>query len=211
MSPRALQVSPRALQGRSAAKRRGGALVFGLLPFWTTAPYPPLPMRLRAWLPALALLALTASACSDDSADDLPPNGRVAIGSTIPFTVEGELAFVRPSGDTIRTIAIEIADTDSTRQRGLMDRVFSGDSLGMLFTFERPAPQGFYMRSTPTSLDIMFFAPDSTLLNVASYTTPYSEDVVRSEGAAQFVVETRAGFADRYGIVPGDRITWTAP
>ena len=159
-------------------------------------------MRFAAPL-LLALLVSLAGCRSEPSEPDRPVRT-----TTIPFDIEGELAFVRPTGDTIRTIQIEIAESDSARERGLMQRVFSEDSLGMLFPFERAQPRSFWMVNTPTSLDIMFFGADSTLLNVGAYTTPYSQEGVPSAGPAQFVVETRAGFAERYGITPGDRITW---
>lgn len=154
-------------------------------------------------LPLLSL-ALAVAACNDASA---PPEPEAASRS-IPFHIDGTLSFVR-SGDTLRTIDIEVADTDSSRGRGLMERSEIPPDTGMLFVFPAPEPQAFYMMNTPRSLDIQFYGPDSTLLNVAENTVPYSVDNVYSEGPAQFVVEVPAGYSRRIGLVQGDRITWS--
>ena len=155
--------------------------------------------------PALAALALAALAgCAQDDDPPAEPSAR----ESIPFEIEGRLSFVR-DGDTLRTIDVEVADTDSTRQRGLMERTSIPPDTGMLFVFPRAERQAFYMANTPRSLDIQFYGPDSTLLNVAENTTPFSTDNVFSEGEAQFVVEVPAGYTRRIGLVEGDRIMWS--
>jgi uncharacterized membrane protein (UPF0127 family) len=40
------------------------------------------------------------------------------------------------------------------------------------------------------------------------YAQPVSADQIPSEGPAQYVLETPAGFADSYGVVEGDRVRW---
>lgn len=150
----------------------------------------------------LILLALLVAGCGDE-----PAASSASEAPTIPFEQEGTLAFVR-GADTLTTITIEIADTDSARTRGLMERTSLPEMSGMLFVFEREEPQSFWMSNTPLSLDILFANADSQIVRVAKYTTPYSTNLVRSEAPAQFVVEVPAGFADRYGIVEGDRIRW---
>ena len=155
-------------------------------------------MRLAALTCSLVLIA----GCADSSGPPEPSAAR-----SVPFQIEGTLSFVRGE-DTLRTIDIEVADTDSTRQRGLMERPEIPTDTGMLFIFPQAQPQAFYMLNTPRSLDIQFYAADSTLLNIVENTVPYSTDNVLSEGDAQFVVEVPAGYSRRLGLVPGDRITW---
>lgn len=156
-------------------------------------------------LVSLLLLAAVFVGCKDSAPEPSPSD---PTATAIPFRIDGRLSFVR-GADTLRTIDIEIADDDSSRGRGLMQRdVIPGDT-GMLFIFPRPEPQAFYMANTPRSLDIQYYAADSTLVNIVENTTPYSYDNVLSEGPAQFVVEVPAGVSRRIGLVPGDRITWT--
>ncbi|CAM3254497.1 DUF192 domain-containing protein [Rhodothermus bifroesti] len=128
-------------------------------------------------------------------------------GRMIPFREDGTLAFVR-NQDTLVTIKIEIADTDSTRQRGLMERYALPERSGMLFIFEREEMLGFWMANTPLSLDIIFVNADSQIVSIAKYTRPYSTENISSRYPAQFVVEVPAGFADTYGLVEGDRLRW---
>ena len=158
---------------------------------------------------ALLLLAGCQNETPAPSSGAGLPGDPVELGrGEVPFRIDGRLEFVR-DGRAIKAIDIEIADTDSTRERGLMERATIPADTGMLFVFDDAQPQNFYMASTPKSLDIQFYGPDSTLLNIAEDTTPYSFDTLPSTGAAQFVVEVPAGYSRRLGLVPGDKIRWT--
>lgn len=128
----------------------------------------------------------------------------------IPFTEHTRAEIVR-DGVPIHTLRIEVADNDSSRERGLMGRGPLASDEGMLFLFDQPSPQGFWMANTPSSLDILFLSRDSVVLNIARYTRPFSTETVWSEGPAQYVLELGAGMADRYGISPGDKLRWTWP
>ncbi|MFB6278864.1 MAG: DUF192 domain-containing protein [Salinibacter sp.] len=128
--------------------------------------------------------------------------------ATIPFTKEGRLAVVQ-NGDSTVTIDIEIADTDSARERGMMQREgFPDDRSGMLFPFDEEQPRSFWMSNTPVALDIIFVDADSQIVNIARYTTPFANERYRSGEPAQYVLETPAGFADSHGLLEGDRIRW---
>ncbi len=151
--------------------------------------------------PLVLALTLLAGCRSETPAAAAP--------ASLPFRIDGRLDFVR-DGRTLKTIDIEIADTDSTRERGLMERATIPADTGMLFVFDRAEAQNFYMASTPKSLDIQFYGPDSTLLNIAADAVPYSFATLPSAGPARFVVEVPAGYSRRLGLVPGDRIRWTS-
>jgi uncharacterized membrane protein (UPF0127 family) len=155
----------------------------------------------------LLLLALLAAGCRDEPPARTAPTAQPA--ADIPFRSDGSLTFYREDGEDIVTIDIEIAQGDSATQRGLMQRTSLPERSGMLFLMPRVERHGFWMANTPLSLDITFVTPDSTVINTAKYTTPYSTESVYAEGMAEFIVETPAGFTDRYGITAGDRIRWT--
>lgn len=166
-----------------------------------------------AWVPA-ALVVLLCSAvllgCGEDDDGATAPDVEAAedIEDPIPFEKHGTL-HVLQDDDTLSTFDIEIADTDSARARGLMDRASLPDDSGMLFLFDEEAPQSFWMANTPLSLDILFADSDSTVVSIAKYTTPFSQDQVESGDPAKYVLELPAGEADRRGILEGDRFTWT--
>jgi hypothetical protein len=121
---------------------------------------------------------------------------------------EGMVEFLRPDGSIAASLAVEIAETQEARSQGLMRRVLEDYMTGMLFLFETAQPQTFWMRNTPTSLDIIFVDERSQVLNIASHTTPMSDQLYSSAGSAKFVVEAKAGFAYRFGIRPGHSLRW---
>jgi uncharacterized membrane protein (UPF0127 family) len=109
--------------------------------------------------------------------------------------------------DRVR-LAVEIAETAEARARGLMGRVLSDYLVGMLFVFASAEQQTFWMRNTPSSLDMIFVDAAGKVLNVAAYTTPMSDQLYSSAGPAKYVVEAKAGFAERFGIRPGYAMRW---
>lgn len=159
------------------------------------------PARLARTLLALVLLAGLA-ACEAEP-EPAPPTPRTSLRT------DGSLDFLRPDGSVIRSIAIEVADDPEERQRGLMDlRKLSLDE-GMLFLFDDEAERNFWMQNTPISLDIIYVGADSQVVSIARRTTPLSPDRVPSGAPAQFVVEVRGGFSDRFGLTDSTRVRWT--
>jgi hypothetical protein len=127
---------------------------------------------------------------------------------TIPFDKEGRLAFIQDR-DTVVTIDIEVAESDSAKERGMMQREgFPSDTSGMLFPFDEEQERSFWMANTPVALDIFFVDADSQIVSIAKYAEPVSADQIPSKGPAQYVLETPAGFADSHGILEGDRVRW---
>lgn len=157
----------------------------------------------RTLTPLLFLVVLSAGCRDEPAARPAQPPAE------IPFRNDGTLTFYREDGEDIVTIDVEIAQGDSATQRGLMQRGSLPDRSGMLFVMPSVERHGFWMANTPLSLDITFVSPDSTVINTAKYTTPYSAESVYAEGLAQFIVETPAGFTDTHGITAGDRVRWT--
>jgi uncharacterized membrane protein (UPF0127 family) len=80
---------------------------------------------------------------------------------------------------------VEIADDDAERQRGLMEREPLADDRGMLFEFPDVAERGFWMRNTPSPLDIIYVDPHGRIVSIAKNATPYSEAIIPSNGPAR--------------------------
>lgn len=76
----------------------------------------------------------------------------------------------------------------------------------MLFQFPAAREQSFWMKNTPSSLDIIYIDPQGRIVSIASHATPYSETPLPSNGAANGVLELRAGRAGEIGAEPGDQI-----
>lgn len=150
---------------------------------------------------ALLLLVVTLIASCQTSPDPAPSV------PDIPFRVDGSLEFMR-MGAPMLSLDIEIADTDSLRERGMMQRTAFPPESGMLFLFETQEMRQFWMGNTPLSLDLLFISVDSVIVDIAKYAKPYSDEPIVAEAPAQYVLEVPAGFADTKGIVEGDRIRW---
>lgn len=112
------------------------------------------------------------------------------------------LTIVTASGE--HQFMVEIADDDAERERGLMFRPPLADDRGMLFQFPDVAERGFWMKDTPSSLDILYIDPAGRIVSIARHTTPYSQVVIPSNGGASGVLELRAGRSEEIGAQPGD-------
>ena len=127
---------------------------------------------------------------------------------TGPMDASGQpleaLSVVTASGE--HKFMVEIADDDAERARGLMFRPPLEDDRGMLFQFQTASEQSFWMKNTPSSLDIIYIDPRGRIVSIASHATPNSEAPIPSNGAANGVLELRAGRASEIGAKPGDTI-----
>jgi uncharacterized protein len=158
----------------------------------------------------LVAVGLTGCAPSTSDSNTSPPTG-ASEGETdtdIPFRSDGTLTLIQEGRDVV-TLDIEIAETDSSRNRGLMQRKSLPDKSGMLFVFEQSSMQGFYMANTLMSLDFFFIGADSVIANTVKYAPPLSLETIASTAPALWVLEVPAGFIDNYGLVAGDKVTWT--
>ena len=164
------------------------------------------------YLKALALLIAIGLfvACGGDAVSEKDTKGssnKITVRPTGPqFKKEGELYLIKPAGDTIRKIDIEIADIESERTIGLMHRRSMPDTQGMLFIFEREEPRSFWMRNTLIGLDILYIKEDGTIESIAKYCVPKLEKSVPSKGPALYVLELIEGFCDIHGVEEGDII-----
>lgn len=114
------------------------------------------------------------------------------------------LSIVTASGE--HQFMVEIANDDAERARGLMYRPPLEDDRGMLFQFPTASEQSFWMKNTPSSLDIIYIDPQGRIVSIASHATPNSETPLPSNGAANGVLELRAGRAEEIGARPGDQV-----
>lgn len=129
-------------------------------------------------------------------------------GATTPKDAQGnplEALTVTTSTGT-HSFMVEIADDESERQRGLMERPPLADDRGMLFQFPDVAERGFWMHNTPSPLDIIYIDPRGRIVSIAKNAAPNSDAVIPSNGPAMGVLELRGGRADEIGAKPGDII-----
>jgi uncharacterized protein len=105
---------------------------------------------------------------------------------------------------------MQLAVRDVEMQRGLMERRDLGPDDGMLFVYQRPQRLQFWMRNTPTPLDIGFFDPGGVLQEIYPL-HPYDENSVGSRSSElQFALEVNQGWFRASGIARGARLDMEA-
>lgn len=162
-------------------------------------------MKKRSFkLGALALfLSLSSISCENDAEKE----NKSIETDPITFQKEGELYLIQANGDTLKKLDIEFAETEYEKQTGLMYRESMENNQGMLFIYDEARVRNFYMKNTYISLDILYYATDSTLVSIQKNATPRDESSLPSEGPAQFVLEVNGGLADQWNITSGNRIS----
>lgn len=105
----------------------------------------------------------------------------------------------------IHIIHAEIANSPESRERGLMLRQSLGANEGMLFVFDKPDQQCFWMRNTLIALSIAFIADDGSIINLADM-TPKTETPHCSKGSVRYALEMNQGWFAKHGIEAGTRI-----
>lgn len=100
---------------------------------------------------------------------------------------------------------VQLAQTPQERQIGLMFRKDMPQHEGMLFVFEQPATQCFWMRNTLIPLTAAFVADDGTIVNLADM-KPLSDESHCSTKPVRFVLEMNQGWFAKRNIQAGYKL-----
>jgi uncharacterized protein len=101
---------------------------------------------------------------------------------------------------------VEIAKDDASRARGLMDRRFMPADHGMLFEFDREAPEAFWMKDTYIPLDMIFISRAGIVTKIVANAEPLSERAIPSGPPCMAVLELNGGAAAKIGLKVGDKV-----
>jgi uncharacterized protein len=102
-------------------------------------------------------------------------------------------------------IDAQVAASPQQRQIGLMFRKEMPQHEGMLFIFDVPSQQCFWMKNTFLPLTAAFVADDGEIVNLADM-TPQSTQSHCSAKPVRYVLEMNQGWFDKKGIKPGFRL-----
>lgn len=150
---------------------------------------------------APALLVLTSASCSSGG-----KGGQAGVQA-------GELAVTVAGAKGSHVFRVEQAKTAAEQQKGLMFRTRIAPDGGMLF-WPYPAEGGgprvanFWMKNTPSPLDIVFIRPDGTIAHIAENAVPFDETPLSSGEPVNAVLELAGGRTAELGIAEGDKVTW---
>lgn len=102
-------------------------------------------------------------------------------------------------------LTAEVVSAPEQRAIGLMGRKSLPENQGMLFVFEQPATQCFWMKNTFVSLSIAFLRDDGTITNIADM-QPLTTNSHCSSEPVRFAVEVNQGWFAKRNIKPGHTI-----
>ncbi len=109
-----------------------------------------------------------------------------------------------------QTVQMELAVGMDEMQHGLMGRRDLKTEQGMIFVYDKPQQQSFWMRDTPTPLDVGFFDEAGVLAEVYPM-YPFDETPVRSRSLAlKFALEMNQGWFAAHGVKPGAKLDMKA-
>ena len=140
--------------------------------------------RITNALAALALSAVFGTATAQAPQMDLP---RVALSAGM------------------HRIDAQVARTPDQRSVGLMFRKEMPQHEGMLFVFEYPSEQCFWMQNTYLPLTAAFIADDGTIVNLADM-KPRTTDSHCSAKPVRYVLEMNQGWFAKKGIAAGAKL-----
>ena len=115
------------------------------------------------------------------------------------------LTLSSPDGTKIAQVNVEIADSPSEQETGLMDRGNLPIDAGMLFVFKDPQILTFWMKNTRIPLDIIFFDQDGGFVSAQQMTPCTADpcDKYASQALAKYALEVHPDFRKAHGVGVG--------
>ena len=127
--------------------------------------------------------------------------------------------FVFPNNGEITKVCInnscfhvEVANSESEREIGLMNRDFLENNSGMLFVFPENGIHSFWMKDTKIPLDMIWISNAGKVLYVQKNAEPCLDYVIKScpvyqpNFPSRYILEINAGVSDEEGIKVGDLV-----
>ena len=102
-------------------------------------------------------------------------------------------------------IDAQVATTSEQHAIGLMFRTDMPQNEGMLFVFERPTQQCFWMKNTLIPLTAAFVADDGTIVNLEDM-QPQTTQSHCSSKPVRFVLEMNQGWFVKKGLKAGGKL-----
>lgn len=106
----------------------------------------------------------------------------------------------------MHNIVAQLAKSPREREIGLMFRKDMAPHEGMLFVFEEPATQCFWMRNTYLPLSTAFVDDDGRIVNIEDM-APMTEKSHCSAKPVRYVLEMNQGWFAKRGLKSGFKLT----
>jgi uncharacterized membrane protein (UPF0127 family) len=103
---------------------------------------------------------------------------------------------------------VYLAQNDAQRARGLMHVRELAPTTGMLFVYGQDGYLSMWMKNTYIALDMVFVRRDGTVASVVRDTEPLSLRSIVAPEPVRYVLELKAGTAERLGIDETSLLLW---
>lgn len=107
------------------------------------------------------------------------------------------------------TLSVEIARTEAEQNRGLSGRERLAANAGMLFVFQEPRRQAFWMKDMQFPLDLIWIDADLRVVEVTKGAQPCKTNECPAylpPEPVKYVLEVNSGFCDLQGVKIGDYV-----
>lgn len=101
---------------------------------------------------------------------------------------------------------LEIAANNASRLQGLSDRDSLEPGHGMLFVFERPAKECFWMKGMRFPIDMIWLNEQREIIKIEQNITPETYPESFCADNTKFVLEVNSGQAEQAGLALGQRL-----
>lgn len=125
----------------------------------------------------------------------------MTVGTAMAGCRDDQVELRWPGGQA--RFAVDVADDDAERSRGLMFRESLPRSAGMLFVYESPRRATFWMKNTLIPLDMIFADASGRVTKVHANAQPQDLTTIDGGEGVKLVLEINGGLAARLGIGPG--------
>ena len=107
-------------------------------------------------------------------------------------------------------ISAFVADTDEKRSKGLSGVENMTENQGMLFVFDSPSRQGFWIKEMQFPLDIIWLDLNNSVIHIEKKLQPCTSvlfcPVYSPSRDAKYVLETISGFTDLHSVNVGKKV-----
>jgi uncharacterized membrane protein (UPF0127 family) len=151
---------------------------------------------MKCFVPALAILIMTAGAAYADPGDPTGPQAKLPTE---------QLTIVDDNGKS-HLFNVELPVTEQEQMTGEMFRKNIPADAGMLFIWPQPQLSQMWMKNCPVPEDMVFINPDGTIASIAEMTVPYSEKTISSGTNVIATLELQGGITAADNISVGDKV-----
>ena len=104
-----------------------------------------------------------------------------------------------------KSLDVEVANSDTKRQQGLMYRKDLAKDRGMLFLWPQSNTKCMWMKNTSLPLSVAYLSNDGVIQEIYNM-VPFSEDSVCYANSTRIALEVNAGWFEENGIAVGDKL-----